>query len=160
MNVRESFREGANFGLTSGVITTLGLMVGLHSGTHSTAVIIGAIITIAIADALSDALGIHVHEESENVHTVEQIWAATLAAFLSKLLVVGSFLVPVLTLQLTQAIMVSLVWGGLVLAVLSYLLARDQGKHPGKVIAEHFLIAGLVVSITHTVGNWVGQTFQ
>jgi len=104
MNVRESFREGVNFGLTSGVITTLGLMVGLHSGTHSTAVIIGAIITIAVADAFSDALGIHVHEESENVHTADQIWAATLATLLSKLLMAGSFLVPVLTLQLTQGI--------------------------------------------------------
>ena len=80
MNVSESFHEGATFGLTSGVITTLGLIVGLHAGTHSTAVIVGAIITIAIADAFSDALGIHVHEESENVHTADQIWAATLAS--------------------------------------------------------------------------------
>ncbi len=80
MNVSESFREGATFGLTSGVLTTLGLIVGLHAGTHSTAVIVGGIITISIADALSDALGIHVHEESENVHTADQIWAATLAS--------------------------------------------------------------------------------
>jgi len=160
MNVSESFREGATFGLTSGVITTLGLIVGLHAGTHSTAVIVGAIITIAIADAFSDALGIHVHEESENVHTADQIWAATLATLFSKLLMAGSFLVPVLTLQLTQAIMVSIVWGGVVLAVLSYRLAKAQGRHPGKVIAEHLVIACLVVSITHAVGDWVGQTFQ
>ena len=32
--MRESVKTGISFGLTSGVITTLGLMVGLHSGTH------------------------------------------------------------------------------------------------------------------------------
>ncbi len=56
--------------------------------------------------------------------------------------------------------MLSIVWGGVVLAVLSYRLAKAQGRHPGKVIAEHLVIACLVVSITHVVGDWVGQTFQ
>ena len=32
--MKESLKTGISFGLTSGVITTLGLMVGLHSGTH------------------------------------------------------------------------------------------------------------------------------
>ena len=54
-----------SFGLTSGIITTLGLIVGLHSGTHSKLAVIGGILTIAMADAFSDALGIHVSEESE-----------------------------------------------------------------------------------------------
>lgn len=40
---------GVHFGLTSGVITTLGLMVGLHSGTHSLRAVAGGILTIAIA---------------------------------------------------------------------------------------------------------------
>jgi hypothetical protein len=50
-------RKGVSFGLTSGVITTLGLIVGLHSGTHSKIAVISGIPTIAIADAMSDALG-------------------------------------------------------------------------------------------------------
>ncbi|MBH0196170.1 MAG: hypothetical protein HP494_11385, partial [Nitrospira sp.] len=64
--MKASWKTGLSFGLTSGVITTLGLMVGLHSGTHSRAIVIGGILTIAIADAMSDALGIHVSEESNN----------------------------------------------------------------------------------------------
>ena len=55
--MKPSFKTGFSFGLTSGVITTLGLMVGLHSGTHSRSVVIGGILTIAVADAMSDALG-------------------------------------------------------------------------------------------------------
>ena len=68
--MEHSFRVGMSFGLTSGIITTLGLIVGLHSGTHSKLAVIGGILTIAMADAFSDALGIHVSEESEATHTV------------------------------------------------------------------------------------------
>ena len=67
--MKDSLRTGISFGLTSGIITTLGLMVGLHSGTHSRVIVIGGILTIAIADAFSDALGIHISEESKNVHS-------------------------------------------------------------------------------------------
>jgi len=68
-----SIRKGFSFGLTSGIITTLGLIVGLHSGTHSALVIIGGILVIAVADAMSDALGIHVSEEFENKHSAKEI---------------------------------------------------------------------------------------
>ena len=47
--MKRSVKAGFSFGLTSGVITTLGLMVGLHSSTHSKLVVIGGILTIAIA---------------------------------------------------------------------------------------------------------------
>ena len=70
--MKESLRTGISFGLTSAIITTLGLMVGLHSGSGSKIVVLAGILTIAIADAFSDALGIHVSEESENTHTVKQ----------------------------------------------------------------------------------------
>ncbi|HID20408.1 MAG TPA: hypothetical protein EYP28_05685, partial [Methanophagales archaeon] len=62
--MKHSLKIGFSFGLTSAIITTLGLMVGLHSGTHSKLVVIGGVLTIAIADAFSDALGIHISEES------------------------------------------------------------------------------------------------
>ena len=39
--MKASWKTGLSFGLTSGVITTLGLMVGLHAGTHSRAVVLG-----------------------------------------------------------------------------------------------------------------------
>jgi len=74
--MRHSIKMGFSFGLTSAIITTLGLMVGLHSGTHSKLVILGGIFTIAVADAFSDALGIHVSEESENKHSAKEIWVS------------------------------------------------------------------------------------
>ena len=64
-----SIRKGFSFGLTSGIITTLGLIVGLYSGTGSKTIVLAGIIVIAVADALSDSVGIHISEEAENKHT-------------------------------------------------------------------------------------------
>lgn len=149
-------RTGISFGLTSAVITTLGLMVGLHSGTHSRIVVLAGILTIAIADAFSDALGIHVSEEADNTHTAKQIWGATVATFLTKFLVAMTFVVPVLLLSLSTAIVVNLIWGMSILSVLSYIIAKSQGEPPRKIVGEHLLIAIVVIAVTHWVGDWIG----
>jgi VIT1/CCC1 family predicted Fe2+/Mn2+ transporter len=153
--MREALRTGASFGLTSGVITTLGLIVGLHSGTHSKMVVLGGVVTIAIADGFSDALGIHISEEVENVHTPKQIWTATLSTFLAKFLFALTFVVPLSLLPLTVAIWVSLAWGLLVLTALSCAMAREQNVPCWKTAGEHILIALAVIGITHLVGDWV-----
>ena len=157
--MREAFRTGASFGLTSGVLTTLGLIVGLYSGTRSKLAVIGGIFTIAVADALSDALGMHVHEESENEHTPQQIWAATGGTFVTKLVTSLSFLVPLLALELPAAVIASVAWAFALLAWLSYRLAVSQGASPWKVIGEHLAIAAVVVALTHLLGIWIGRTF-
>jgi VIT1/CCC1 family predicted Fe2+/Mn2+ transporter len=112
-------------------------MVGLHSGTHSRIVVLAGILTIAIADAFSDALGIHVSEEADNTHTAKQIWGATIATFLTKFLVAMTFVVPVLFLSLSTAIVVNLIWGMSILSVLSYIIAKSQGEPPWKIVGEH-----------------------
>ncbi len=154
--MKDSLRKGVSFGLTSAVITTLGLIVGLHSGTHSRIVVLAGILTIAVADAFSDALGIHISEEAENAHTTKEIWGATVATFLTKFLFAMTFLVPVLLLSLSAAIIVNLIWGLSILAVLSYIIARSQGKPPWKIVGEHLVIAMIVIALTHWVGDWIG----
>ena len=60
-NIKDWLRTGLSFGLTSAVISKLGLMVGPHSGigSNSKTVILAGVLTIAIAHESSDALGIH-----------------------------------------------------------------------------------------------------
>jgi len=158
--MKHSLKTGFSFGLTSGIITTLGLMVGLHSGTHSQLTVIGGILTIAIADAFSDALGIHIAEESRNTHGPKEIWESTLATFATKFIVALSFVVPVLLLSLATAIIVSIVWGLLLLASLSIHLANLQGISRWKVVLEHVFIAGVVIVLTHYVGQWIADTLR
>jgi len=155
--MKHSLKTGLSFGLTSGTITTLGLMVGLHSGTHSRLAVLGGILTIAIADAFSDALGIHISEESENIHTHREIWESTLATFFSKLGFALTFTIPVFLFRLPTAIFVSVIWGLCALAVISFTIAKEQGTKPWRVVAEHLAIALMVIGATHYAGDWIGR---
>ncbi len=153
--MRQALTTGISFGLTSGVITTLGLIVGLHSGTHSVLAVVGGVLTIAVADAMSDALGIHIAEESNPQRQPRQVWLATLATFTAKLFMALTFLVPLLVLEFGTAIVASIAWGFAVLTVLSWRLARTQGTAPWRAIGEHLLIAAIVVVATHLLGDWL-----
>jgi VIT1/CCC1 family predicted Fe2+/Mn2+ transporter len=157
--IRHSIKIGLSFGFTSGVITTLGLMVGLHSGTNSELVIVGGILTIAIADSFSDALGIHTSEESENRHSHAEIWESTFSTFFSKFALAMTFLIPVLVLSLSTAIVVSVIWGLFVLSFMNYYIAKMQYLSPWKPVLEHLCIALLVILITHFTGDWISHTF-
>lgn len=152
-------RTGIFFGATSGVITTIGLIVGLNAGTHSVLAVLGGIFVIAFADAMSDALGMHLAEESDPSATTQHIWSATVSTFLAKFVFAISFAVPMLLLPLDAAVIASLLWGMLVIVVLSFFLARTQQASPLAIIAEHLGIAVLVVVLSHFIGIWVRSTF-
>lgn len=157
--MRHSVKIGIIFGLTSGIITTIGLIVGLHAGTHSRLAVIGGVLTIAIADAFSDAMGIHISEESESRHINKEIWESTLATFTAKFIFASAFIIPLLLLQLSTAIIVSVVWGLSLLSILSYFIAREQKIKPWKVIVEHLVIAMVVIVLAHYAGDWISKAF-
>jgi VIT1/CCC1 family predicted Fe2+/Mn2+ transporter len=158
--MKHSLKIGFRFGLTSAVITTLGLMVGLHSGTHSKIVVIGGILAIAIADAFSDALGIHISEESENKHTLKEIWESTISTFTGKFIFALTFLIPVIFFELSISIIISVIWGLSLLFIISYHIAKEQKKKPLMIIVEHMIIAFLVILITHYAGNLIAIMFS
>ncbi len=158
MMLKESIKTGISFGLTSAIITTLGLMVGLDSSTHSQGIVLGGILMIAIADALSDALGIHISEESKKGED-KAVWEATGATFGSKLLFALTFAIPVLILELDMAVLVAIAWGMLSLAVLSYYIAKSNKENPVYVIGEHIGIALVVIVVTYLIGSFIGANF-
>jgi VIT1/CCC1 family predicted Fe2+/Mn2+ transporter len=153
--MKNSFRKGVSFGVTSAIITTLGLMTGLNASTGSVAVVIAGILVIAVADAMSDALGMHISEESEDHHSQKEIWEATLATFGAKFVIACTFLVPVLLLPLGTAITASIVWGLFLISALSYVIAKNQKVKPLPIIAEHVIIAIAVIAIANYIGEAV-----
>lgn len=155
--MNDSITKGLSFGLVSGVITTLGLIIGLNSGTHSKIAVIGGILTIAIADAMSDALGIHISEESENVHSQKQIWQSTGFTFLSKFFVALSFMIPILLFRLSTAVIICIIWGLFLISLLSYFITKRENVKPYKAILEHVSIAVLVIILTNFIGIVVSQ---
>ena len=153
-----AIRKGFGFGLTSGIITTLGLIVGLNYGTHSKKIVLGGILLIAIADALSDALGIHISEEAGSKTVTErQIWASTTSTIIFKIIFALTFAIPILLFPLQTAIIISILWGILLLSVFSYYIAKKRQEKPLKAIFEHLLIAGIVIIITYFLGSWISS---
>lgn len=153
-------RTGVFFGATSGVITTVGLIAGLYAGTESVVAVLGGIFVIAVADAMSDALGIHLAEEANPDSTSEHIWAATFSTFCTKFIVAISFAIPILWLPLDTAVIVSMCWGLIVIALLSFFLARWQQNAVLPVVFEHLGIAVSVIVISHFIGVWVNKMFS
>jgi VIT1/CCC1 family predicted Fe2+/Mn2+ transporter len=151
---------GVFFGTGSGVITTLGLIVGLFAGTESLAAVMGGILVIAVSDSMSDAFGIHLSEEARPDSTSRSVWMATIATFLTKFFMASTFVLPLLLLPLQQAVIACLIWGAVVLTVLSVFIARQQGQPALPVVAEHLGIASLVMVLSWLVGmgvnRWLG----
>ena len=157
--VRKEIDSGFSFGLTSGVITTLGLMIGLYSGTNSKLAVIGGILVIAFADAFSDSLGIHISKESEKGATKKKIWSATASSFITKLVIALTFLIPILLFRLNLAIIISIIWGLLLLNLLSYKIAKSKRQNPLKLMREHSLIAVIVIILSNLIGKFVATFF-
>lgn len=156
---------GVSFGLTSGVITSLGMIVGLHSATSSRLVVIAGIIIMAIADGLSDAAGVHISEESElekgtAKHTQKEIWAATIFTFISKLTFTLTFVIPFLILPLKSAVIVAIIWGILLLIFLNFAIAKIKQENSLMLISEHVLLALFVIVVSHYVGDLIAKWIQ
>ncbi len=159
MKLAEHIRSGIGFGLTSSIITTIGLMVGLFSGTHLRIAVIGGVITIAIVDALSDAFAMHISQESTGNESARDIWASTFSTFGAKFFFAIIFIVPVLFLELSTAIIVSIAFGLFLIAVFSVWIARSQNKNLANVAGEHLLIAIAVIVLAYLAGVWIAGIF-
>jgi VIT1/CCC1 family predicted Fe2+/Mn2+ transporter len=157
--MRESIKTGISFGITSGIITTLGIMIGLNAATNLKLAVIGGILTVAIADAFSDALGIHIAEESSKRNGKKAIWEATASTFFTKLIVALSFLIPILIFNLATAIIVNIAWGLLLIIIFNYVLAKQRKEKPLTVISEHLAIAVIVIAITFYLGKFIAIYF-
>jgi len=138
--------------LTSGIITTLGLMIGLYSSTNSRMIILSGIFLIAVADAFSDALGIHISTEFENSKLKKGIWEATFSTFLSKLVFALTFVIPVLLFELKTAMIISVIWGVLLISILSFYISKKSNHSPLRIILEHLILTIFVIVVTYYLG--------
>lgn len=156
---------GISFGLTTAVITSLGMIVGLYSATSSKLAVVAGIIIMAIADGLSDAVSLHLVEEAEvekgkSKHTPKEVWLTTLIAFLAVFGCTLTFVVPIVIFSLKTAVFVAISWGMLLLILLNYFIARIKKEKPIKLIGEHILLAIFVIIISYFAGNLIARGFK
>lgn len=157
--MKRSFLTGISFGITSGIITTLGLIVGLNSGTGLKLAVIGGILSIAISDAFGDALGIYVSEESDKKNKYAEINESAFATFIAKLFAALSFVIPMFFFDLGIAVLIDIVWGLLLVGIFSYFIAKTRNENPFNVVFKHLVITIVVIIITNYSGVLIAKFF-
>lgn len=143
------------FGATSAIMTSMALIVGLGSANLGRSAVIGGLLIIAIADNLSDTLGIHIYEECKvggggAVRT-------SVSNYLTRLITSCSFVLIALMLPLGVARWVGVVWGAVLLSVLTYLIARSRSVKPVPEVALHLLVASAVVILSQVIGSLIAR---
>ena len=82
---------------------------------------------------------------------------ATLSNFVVRVLVALSFMAIVLALQSAYARIAALIWGCLLLAAISYSLAKERGVSPFSEVAKHLGVAFLVIAASRIIGSWISR---
>lgn len=151
--------EGAAFGVTSGVITTLAVLIGVNLATGSRLATIAAILTVAVADAFSDAAGIYTAKEAGRMSEAK-IWSVTFTSFFAKFIFSLIFVIPLLILRAITAVAVSIIGAFAILFLLGAFVAARRGKSPLQSAVEHSLIGMGVAFLSYILGQLLANLRQ
>jgi VIT1/CCC1 family predicted Fe2+/Mn2+ transporter len=146
------------FGSAAAIITNTSLIVGLGSARAGKGPILGSLLTIALADNISDSLGIHLYKETERCGERLTVLSTALN-FLSRLLVSASFIAIVLFFSIPQSIPIAVVWGLLLLILLSYIITKSNRANSVQEIAKHVLVALIVIALSRLFGSLIAHHF-
>jgi hypothetical protein len=143
-----------SYGGTAAIVTGMGLVVAFDAGTTSKATLVSSLLVVAIADNLADSLAIHVYQESENLPS-RRAFRSTVANYLARLMVAGSFALLALLTPAHSLVPVVLAWGTALLCTLTYFVARGRGVPPGLEVLKHLAVAVLVILVSRAIGAWI-----
>jgi len=147
-----------SYGGTAAVVTSTALISGLSAADTARPIIVSALLIAAFADNLTDALSVHVFQESEQ-HDPKDAFTGTVTNFLARLLLCITFVPLVALLPLEHVVEGAVVWGALLLAVLTHLVARERKIDPVPEVVKHLLVASAVIVASMLIGRWIGVAF-
>lgn len=147
------------FGITSGVLTTVGVLVGVNSAAASRLAVIASIVAVAMADSWSDAFGMFNSKMAERGASRTQALRFAAATLTAKMLVPLTFILPLAALELSTAVIVCLVWGAVLLALLSAEQALVSQQSVRNMVARNLGLAMFIMLISKTAGHLIGWMF-
>ena len=156
---RQSVRTSRiSYGGTAAVVTSTALVSGLGAANATTSVIVSALLVAALADNLTDALSIHIFQESEQLDQREA-FTGTVTNFFARFLLCASFAILVGLFPQAVAARAAIAWGAVLLAALTYLVARERRVNPWLEIVKHLIVASAVILASTAIGHWVSAVF-
>ena len=144
-----------SFGITSGILTTVGVLVGVNAATSSRLSVIAAIAAIAIADSLSDSFGMYMSKNAERGSDSKSAFRYAAGTFIGKLILPLTFMIPIFIFSLEIGVFADIIWGAIALAILSAEQAVVSQKSILKIICRNLGIAALIVVFSAIVGTFL-----
>jgi len=143
-----------SFGGTAAIVTSMALITGLNAVGTGKATLITALLIAALADNITDSLSIHIYQESQRLDEREA-FIGTLSNFTTRLLGSLSFVIIVVVFPPHVVVPGSIIWGMLLLGVLSYLLARDRNVGVLSEVIKHLVVAAAVIIISKGIAYFL-----
>jgi len=143
-----------SFGGTAAIVTSMALIVGLDAANAGRAAMVSALLIAAVADNLTDSLSVHVYQESERLEEREA-FIGTVSNFVTRLVVCLTFVLIVVLFRTHVAAIGGIVWGMLLLTVLTYILARHRKVGAMSELGKHLAVALVVIFVSKGIGHWI-----
>ena len=143
-----------SFGSTAAIVTSMALITGLEAAGVAKSTVVSALLIAALADNLTDSLSIHMYQESERLEQREA-FIGTLSNFATRFVGCLSFVVIVAICPPAIAVWCAIVWGMMLLIVLSYLLARARNVSEFPEMVKHVIVAVAVLFVSKGIALWL-----
>lgn len=143
------------FGISSAVLTTLGMIVGLNSATSSRIAVISGIAAVAVADSLSDSLGIFAQKSAERGTSKKTAFKHASGTFLGKFIFTLTFLLMFILLPFASAIYASIAWGLLLIIFVNVQIAFIHEENVFKNVMKNVFIAAAVIIASYLAGKGI-----
>ncbi len=145
------------FGITSGILTALGVLATVNGATAATLAVIAAIAGIAVGDSSSDAFGMYMSKISERGASQRTAMRYALATLAGKCLFPFTFILPMIFLPLHLAVWVDYAWGAVALSLLSTEQALVAQDSIVRKIGCNLGVAMLIVLLSTGVGELIAR---
>jgi hypothetical protein len=143
-----------SFGGTAAIVTSMALITGLDAVGTAKSTLTSALLIAALADNLTDSLSIHIYQESVRLDEREA-FIGTLSNFITRLLGSLSFVLIVAVFPPNVVVLTAIVWGMLLLGVLTYLLACERNVGILSEVIKHLVVAAAAIITSKVIAYFI-----
>ncbi len=151
--------SGFSFGISSAVLTTLGIIMGLNSATNSFLAVVSGIVSVAVSDSLSDSVSMYSSKKSERGVSSKLAFKSALNVFLGKFFFTLTFIVPFLFFSLKTAVFLSIILGLFLITIVSVQIAFVNEENIIFNIFKNLFLAFIVLLVSFLAGKFINAFF-
>jgi hypothetical protein len=148
-----------SFGAASAIVTSMGMIIGFGAASISKPTIIAGLLIVGLADNVTDSLSIHIYQESERLEQ-KAAFRATIGNFATRLIISLSFLVLVFAFSGANMLLACLGWGVLLLATLTWFVAKNRNANVLTEVVKHLAVAATVIAASLAAGKFISTYIQ